>query len=162
MKKLFNTLTILVLLVVLAIGIVSANLVLITIENEGNPGAIWTTKDDCGSEQQNVNQYNIGEYVYIKGENFNLGEYDWNIKGLPGQASCDPSIIVASGTKTVNSDGSFCFNAYTVQNNDCGEYRVIFGSNKHDNYHVIPEFGIVVGILTLVSAVGIFFFVRRK
>ena len=30
------------------------------------------------------------------------------------------------------------------------------------NIALIPEFGVVVGMLTLLSAVGIFFFVRRK
>jgi len=127
----------------------------------GNPGSIWTTRDNCGDEQQDVNHYLPGEHVFINGANFDERDYDWTIKGQPGGASCDPSIVVASGTKTVNSSGAFCFDAYTVANDDCGEYKVKF-ENKGDNYNVIPEFGLVVGIMTVLSAVGVFFFIRRK
>jgi len=160
MKKLF-ILLILAFLIISVIGLVSANPVSITKENQGNSGAIWTTRDDCGDEQQNVNQYDIGEDVYINGENFNPGEYDWEIKGQPGQASCDPNTIMAGGSITTDQDGNFCFNAYTIANNDCGEYKVTF-NNKHDNYHVIPEFGLTIGILTVLSAITIFFIIRRK
>jgi len=129
-------------------------------------GSIWTTSNQCGNDQQDVNQYSIGEKVYINGANFAEGSYDWSVKGQPGGASCDPSVVVASGSSGVDSSGAFCFEAYKVKNNDCGEYKVDFG-NKKDNYHVnnvplIPEFGLTIGVLTLLSAVGIFFFVRRK
>ncbi len=97
--------------------------------------AIWTTRNDCGNQTQNVNQYNIGESVYINGDGFTTGSYNWSIKGLPGNASCDPNIVVASGNKTVNATGAFCFNAYLIPNGDCGEYQVKF-SNKGDNYRI--------------------------
>jgi hypothetical protein len=124
-------------------------------------GSIWTTNGDCGTESQDVNEYNLGEKVYINGDKFEAGDYDWTITGQPGQASCDPNAIVASGTKTVDSSGAFCFDAYIVANDDCGVYSVDFGK-KNDNYHVIPEFGIFAGVLTLVCAVGVFFMIRRK
>ena len=36
----------------------------------GNAGSIWTTRSDCGNEQQDVNSYAIGEKVFINGKNF--------------------------------------------------------------------------------------------
>jgi len=99
--------------------------------------AIWTTRNDCGTSQQNVNQYSPGESVYINGDGFNAGNYNWSIKGLPGGASCDNSTIVASGTTAVNASGAFCFNAYTVLSDDCGEYQVKFDVVKGDNYRVV-------------------------
>ena len=130
-------------------------------------GAIWTTKDDCGDSSQDVNHYAVGDAVYINGAGFDAGTYDWDITGQPGGASCDPSTVVASGTDyPVGEDGSFCFPAYTVQDGDCGEYKVDFGG-KGDNYRVdlsvptVPEFGATAGIATILGALGLFFVVRR-
>ncbi len=106
----------------------------------GNPGAIWTTRNDCGEEQQDVNHFSVGENVYINGANFDEDVYNWDISGQPGGASGDPGQEVASGQFNVDSSGSFCFNAYTVQSDDWGEYKVTFG-NKHDNYRVEPSLG---------------------
>ncbi len=108
---------------------------------KGNTGSIWTTRDDCGDIKQDVNHYAIGEHIYINGANFDPGDYFWKIKGQPGGASCDPNIIVAMGTFTVDETGSFCFDAYTVQPDDCGEYKVKF-ANKGDNYRVKEEVNI--------------------
>jgi len=102
-----------------------------------SPDAIWTTRNDCGDETQDVNHFAIGDHVYINGEGFSSGGYDWTIKGKPGGASCDPDITVASGTVVVDSSGSFCFDAYTVVNDDCGEYQVKLDT-KGDNYRVTP------------------------
>jgi len=102
-----------------------------------SPDAIWTTKDDCGDEAQDVNHFAIGDHVYINGEGFSPDSYSWTIKGKPGGASCDPNIIVASGTVVVDSSGSFCFDAYTVASDDCGEYQVKLDT-KGDNYRVTP------------------------
>ncbi len=101
----------------------------------GAPGAIWTTNGDCGDESQDVNQYNVGDAVFINGSNFDEGDYDWNITGKPGGASADPDIQVAWGNQSVGESRSFCFNAYTVQSDDDGEYGVSFGT-KNDNYRV--------------------------
>jgi len=127
----------------------------------GNAGSIWTTTNQCGTEQQDVNKYDVGENVYINGANFAPGIYEWAIKGLPGGASCDPDEVIATGTYIVDSTGAFCFNAYTVKEGDCKEYKVSF-DGKQDNYNVVPEFGTTVGILTALGAVGTFFLVRRK
>ena len=97
--------------------------------------AIWTTDSTCGDSSQDKNHYAVNSPIYINGNGFSSGSYSWSIKGQPGGASCDPNIVVASGIKSVNSSGSFCFNAYTVQNNDCGEYQVKF-EQKGDNYRV--------------------------
>jgi hypothetical protein len=101
-------------------------------------GAIWTTLDDCGDIQQNVNHYYAGDNVYVNGANFDPDTgYNWNIKGAP--CSCDPNIVVANGIVYTDSDGNFCFNAYTIQSDDCGVYHVNVG-NKNDNYQVVtPE-----------------------
>ena len=134
----------------------------------GNAGSICTTRDDCGNEQQDVNQYAIGEKVYINGKNFCQGNYNWSITGQPGGASEDPGIVVASGNKVVNTaGGSFCLEAYTILADDGGVYKIDF-NGKNDNYRVdlnapvIPEFGFYAGALTLLGAVGVFFLVRRK
>lgn len=156
MKRLFT-----LLVAVISLALLVSSAVAISVESQGGSGAIWTTKNDCGDEQQDVNEYDIGEVIYINGANFDEGTYDWEIKGQPGQASCDPNQIVVSGDYTVDESGAFCFEAYTVEEGDCGVYKAKF-SNKQDNYHVIPEFGAVVGIMTVMGAVGLFFLVRRN
>ncbi|MCK4995593.1 MAG: PKD domain-containing protein [Thermoplasmatales archaeon] len=98
-------------------------------------GAIWTTLNDCGDIQQNVNHYYVGDDVYANGDNFDpYTQYNWYVKGQP--SSCDPNTIVASGTVITDSAGAFCFNAYTIQEGDCGVYRVNVG-NKNDNFNVV-------------------------
>ena len=121
-------------------------------------GSIWTTKTDC--VPQDSNEYGIVENVWIRGDNFFPGEYDWEIKGQPGKASCDSNEVVANGSYIVDDSGYFCFEAYGVMNDDCGVYKADF-NNKFDNYHVVPEFSTVVAMLTILSAVGIFFVVRK-
>jgi len=102
----------------------------------GGSGTIWTTRDDCGTEQQNVNHYITGDEVWINGKNFDKNKwYSWSIEGKPGGASCDPGQTVALGYKKTDGNGNFCFEAYTVKSDDCGEYSVKFG-NKNDNFHV--------------------------
>lgn len=103
----------------------------------GGSGAIWTTDSSCGDEQQDVNHYNRGEHVYINGSGFSPNtQYSWNIIGQPGGASCDPGNVVAfEDHRATDSNGDFCFDAYTVATDDCGEYKVNFG-NKNDNYRI--------------------------
>ncbi|MCL5095216.1 MAG: hypothetical protein M1575_00550 [Patescibacteria group bacterium] len=105
----------------------------------GGSGSIWTTDGSCGTDQQDINHYPKGHHVYINGSGFNPNtSYDWNIEGKPEGASCDPNQIVASGSRQTDINGGFCFDAYTVANNDCGEYGVDF-ENKKDNYQVDPD-----------------------
>ena len=98
-------------------------------------GAIWTTTGSCGNPQ-NINHYNHGDHVFINGSGFVPGDYSWDITGKPGGASCDPNIPVASGVWTVDASGTFCFDAYTIARDDCGEYQTKFGGVKGDNYRV--------------------------
>ena len=161
MKKTF-VLGLFALLLVSMVAMVSATLHVCN----ANEGTIWTTNNDCGNVTQDVNLYGVGEKVFINGKDFDCLNYNWTITGQPGGASEDPGIVIAFGSKTVNPDGSFCFEAYTIQSDDGGVYKVDFGK-KNDNYHVdrtplVPEFGLFAGVLTLVSAVGLFFVVRRK
>lgn len=97
--------------------------------------AIWTTSGDCGDESQDVNHFNHGNTVFINGDGFAPGDYDWDITGKPGGASCDSGAVVASSTFTVGPSGAFCFAAYVIAIDDCGEYQVKFGI-KGDNYRV--------------------------
>lgn len=121
----------LVLVMIIGTSAVSAQ------EEDRTPGsgAIWTTDGTCGNESQDVNHFPRGHHVFINGDNFDPGDYDWTIAGNPGQSSADPGINVAEGTFTVGSSGAFCFDAYTVANDDGGEYTVDFG-RKNDNYRV--------------------------
>ena len=129
------------------------------------PGSIKTTTSACNSPVDE-NHYLIGETVYIHGSNFASSNYAWDITGQPGGASCDPNIAVALGNFNVNSSNDFCFPAYVIQNGDCGEYKVTF-DGKHDNYRVddtplVPEFGFVVGLATILGALTAFLVIRRN
>lgn len=143
---------ILALLIISITGMVSARV---------NSGAIWTTKESCDTPQD-ANQYFVGEKVYIHGSNFAPATYNWNIFAVPEK---DPAI--ASGSYNVTSNEEFCFYAYTIQPEDNGVYKTYLGDVKSDNYHIattpiVPEFGLFVGALTVMGAVGVFFFVRRQ
>jgi hypothetical protein len=103
-----------------------------TIVQDG--GSIWTTRDDCGNDTQNVNEYDVGDEVFINGANFDINiSVSWDITGAPG--SCDPSIVVASGSYDTGPYGEFCFSAYVIQNDDCGIYHVDV-DGKNDNFNV--------------------------
>jgi|GEM_PF-2829483 len=106
-------------------------------DQDRDNGAIWTTDGTCGNLSQDVNHFEKGHTVYINGDNFDAGDYGWTITGQKGQASADPGVVVASGTHNVGSDGEFCFPAYTIPQDDGGEYTVDFGK-KNDNYQVDP------------------------
>lgn len=103
----------------------------------GDSGSIWTTTAAC-TEIINENHYAKGEDVWIAYKNIPSGDYEWDISGQPGHASTDPGQVVASGTRTVTSQTQdrVCFFAYTVADDDAGEYHATFGGNKHDNYRV--------------------------
>ena len=155
MKKYLFFASIFVFLSLLTVGFASAA-----------SGSIWTTKNDCGTQAQDVNQYSVGESVYVNGENFAEGLHNWSIMGLPG--SLDSNIVIADGFGVVGSDGSFCFNAYTILADDGGTYKVYF-DGKSDNYIVInsdvplvPEFGLIAGLVALIGGLGVFFYVRRE
>lgn len=102
-------------------------------------GAIWTTAGTC-SNPQDQNQYNHGDNIVLHGENFSPSvSVAWSITGKPGGASCDPGIVVASGSETTDGDGAFCEIVYVVANDDCGEYQVKAEGSKGDNYRVVGE-----------------------
>lgn len=136
---------------------------------------IKTTTSTC-EDIVNENHYVEGENVYVHVIGFeNNTKYPWDITGQGGsensEASCDPNTIIASGNQTTDIDGNLCFAAYTIKNDDCGEYKVTFGAKspdkKTDNYRVgeditVPEFGTTIGIATALGALGVFFLVRRK
>jgi len=90
-------------------------------------GEIWTSINACGDKNQSNNVYNIGDVVFINGENFDPGTYQWSILGSPGNASCDPDQQVAVAAFFIDESGAFCFPAYTIESDDCGTYTVTFG-----------------------------------
>ena len=90
-------------------------------------GEIWTSINACGAKNQSNNVYNIGDVVFINGENFDPGTYQWSILGSPGNASCDPDQQVAVAAFFIDESGAFCFPAYTIESDDCGTYTVTFG-----------------------------------
>jgi hypothetical protein len=102
-------------------------------------GAIWTTAGTC-SNPQNKNQYDHGDNIVLHGEGF-LPDVNrsYSITGKPGGASCDPGIVVASGSVTTDGSGAFCEIVYVVKNDDCGEYQVKVEGVKGDNYRVVGE-----------------------
>lgn len=155
MKKIFGFF---LFLAMFSIGFVSA----------GSMGAVWTTTNGCGEPSQNVNHYDVGEQVWINGVGFYKGDvYNWTVRGNPGSSSCDPNKIVATGITDLMHEESFCFPAYTVEEGDCGVYKIRFGM-KRDSYrvnaeeYIVPEFGTVVGVFTVLGALGVFFFIRKK
>ncbi|MDH7488982.1 MAG: hypothetical protein QHH80_05690, partial [Anaerolineae bacterium] len=107
--------------------------------HEPDPGAIWTTLEACNkADAQNVNQYFIGDPIYVRGNGMGPNEtLPWAITGTPG--SCDPNVVVASGFVTADANGDFCFQmpggAYVVNIDDCGVYKYNVG-RKNDNYSV--------------------------
>lgn len=149
----------------LLVMVFAALLLVASVSAGGNAGAIWTTNGDCGVDTQDANHYAHGDVIYINGNNFDEDSFDWEIKGQPGQASCDPGSVVASGIVDVDDSGAFCFEAYTVAQDDCGEYKAKV-DNKQDNYRVeddeedVPEFGLIGGALVAAVA-GLYLFKRR-
>lgn len=125
-------------------------------------GSIWTSTGSCDSNQGD-NQYYAGQTVYIHVENFNANtNSSWNIRTWVD----DNEIVIIRGNVQLDENGSVCFPAYTIQAGDSGEYKVSV-DGKHKTYHVIeppmvPEFGPIVGGLTVLGAIGVFFLVRRK
>jgi Tol biopolymer transport system component len=102
-------------------------------------GSIWTTDSSC--QPQNINQYTLGQQIWIRADNFwRNSTYSWSIKE-PGHFGA----TVVSGRQTTNNQGYVCFYAYTFTASDTinNPYSVKF-SNKNDNFSVVvptPEPG---------------------
>lgn len=106
-------------------------------------GSIWTTKGDCGSDTQDVNQYYVGDYVYINYKNFAVGSYTWAIKdpGTNGTVLVGSSVvngIYGGYTVSVPDTGEHCFLAYRFVSGDArsNPYSAVFGDVKKDNLKV--------------------------
>jgi hypothetical protein len=104
---------------------------------QGNTGAVWTTSNTCGTPQ-NVNQYEVGETIYINGSNFAAqAVLPWDITRVSGSSE---KPTVASGSLTVGSNGRFCISAYQIQASDAGStYQATVGDVKSDNFRVIAD-----------------------
>lgn len=112
-----------------------------------NPGAIWTTTGSCG-DPQNINQYAVGESIYINGSNFTAGNYAWSIENANG------SKVIASGNTTVGTSGNVCFLAKTLTASDIGgPYKAGVGTVKNDNFRVVDG-PAATGNITIVKNVN--------
>jgi len=101
---------------------------------QSGSGAIWTTNNSCGAPQ-NVNQYAVGDVVYINGDNFDADEaFAWDITRVSGGM---PKPTVALGNDAADGTGAFCFAAYTILSSDAGQtYQATVGDVKSDNFRV--------------------------
>lgn len=134
LKKLFRTLSHFSYIVGTAFLVASLVLnIMPATEASAAVGSIWTRVVTCGP-QQNDNHYDVNLDLFIAGEGYAPGTYNWAIVGQPN--SGDPSMTVASGTVTIDASGAFCFYAYTIQADDYGVYKFNVGG-KNDNYSVI-------------------------
>lgn len=70
-----------------------------------------------------------------------------------GNLGCNDGDIV---TVTAEKDGQIGIRSDVVKDDMIGTWDIAI-----INVPLVPEFGIIIGMLTMVSAVGIFFFVRR-
>lgn len=156
----FNSKNILFLIVfvfvfIVAVSVVSANYGYVCANCPQNQ--VLSTTEKCGTFTENNDGFEIGENICLNGKNFQTGVYDWEIK-KEGE-------IVADGEKFVDNTGKFCLKTKTKE---CGEYEMNFGGMVQsysvicNEPPVVPEFGTVIGILTALGALGVFFVVRRK
>ena len=107
----------------------------------GGSGSIWTTDADCdAAAAQHQNLYAVGQTVYVRAERFDASTpLSWSIEGMPGGASGDPGLIVASGSATTDGTGALCLDLYEIAPDDWGVYSVDVTqgrTSKNDNYRV--------------------------
>jgi len=107
----------------------------------GGSGSIWTTDADCdAAAAQHQNLYAVGQTVYVRAERFDASTpLSWSIEGMPGGASGDPGLIVASGSATTDGAGALCLDLYEIVPDDWGVYSVDVTqgrTSKNDNYRV--------------------------
>lgn len=94
-------------------------------------GAVWTTTGSCG-DPQNINQYAVGETVFINGSGFTANTSGtWQIKD-PGANGT----VHYSGPVTTDASGAFCVQARTLTNDDIGGPYNAQAFDKNDNFSV--------------------------
>jgi len=84
---------------------------------------LWFTRNGCGTSGET--HFHAGDVIYFNGTDFLAGPTEYTIYGLPG--SCDEYVTVLRETFAVDTTGTFCFAAYTVEEGDCGQYAVQMG-----------------------------------
>lgn len=147
------------------ITFIAVSLIFLNITYAANKcGAIWTT--DATGEEQNKNQYLIGENVYLNADNFNSNtRCALEIKKLPhdvvktsnlntnSEGQIDAALIYASGPADTRSEFQVGLTCGT-----CNE--------KHDNFrvgvNVIPEFSTLTALVALTGALGFFIYQRKR
>jgi hypothetical protein len=160
---------------ILAILVISSVLLVIGFASAAKDTPKIFVTNGCDSSSDKVNSYSLGNEVFVKVKNLDQGMYPLKIKWKSGDASCNPEKVPITGTLTVGSDGKYCFDTnHAITSAYCGTYKVVAldsnGDEKFtdtftiDNGNVpsAPEFGPIVGILTVLGALGVFFVVRSK
>jgi hypothetical protein len=123
--------------------------------------------------------------TYISGKVYNA-DYTQTITGADVTVTCIGETTNIQSTKsgvggsyrvTFKNDGAenqACFvenslNVYAEKDGSFGSRTGIVSHNNETGFNfsvidvpLVPEFGVFVGALTLISAIGIFFFVRKK
>ncbi|HLC78676.1 MAG TPA: hypothetical protein VJH92_06130 [Candidatus Nanoarchaeia archaeon] len=113
----------------------------------------------------------------IAGKIYNA-DYSSTIAGANVTVNCDGNVqsvaSLSDGAYSVTYDGSLCFDGSSLTVSATKDS--LYGSNTgiiHNevmegwdlaivNVPLVPEFGIVIGILTMLGAVGVFFMIRRN
>lgn len=140
---------------VVAVSMISATSTYACINCPDNQ--VLKATEKCGTFTGNGDAFEIQEKICMNGKYFQAGVYDWEIK--------KDNEVVSRGSKRVDNTGKFCLE---TKSEECGEYEMNFGglkqtySVKCEDIPQVPEFGTVIGIVTLLGALGVFFVIRRK
>ncbi len=86
---------------------------------------LWITTGGCGPASAGSLVFHPGDVLYFNGVDFTQGPNEWTIYGRPG--SCDEYTTIVRSSVNVDASGTFCFEAYTIASDDCGEYAVQIG-----------------------------------
>ncbi len=100
------------------------------IKAQSNAGEILIIRNNCLNINQATHQFVPGEWIYIKGNSFEKGTYNWYILKDYDGAIVQTKSIIASGILDVNDTGAFSFAAYQATENDIGNYHVVINEKS--------------------------------
>lgn len=113
------------------------------------------------NDKQGIDIFNQSN-IYI--QNLNIRGFGTGISGIDLNNLNLESINIQNttiGLYLANSQNTY-LNDMTYSNNALINEFTEDNNNTFTNVPLVPEFGFYIGALTLVSAVGIFFFLRKK
>jgi hypothetical protein len=156
MKKAILSLGVVAMFVVLSLGFVSASLPIcstiettyvggtITDQNSGNPISGASVDVTCNGHLKSTISDSIGGY---------------SVEYLASECDNGDNVSVSASHDGLNGNNENV--SWYTQDTQIGCLRMIVNVGCA-NVPLIPEFGAMVGALTVLSAIGVFFFVRRK